>query len=123
MSWNTVKFDGIGARHVTVTKGGTITLGTHEGKACYVHTDGTLYVGEADKPLFGVIKAIATSQITVQDQGYVEVPYTGSAPTVGSYNKLECGASGAVQVDATNGVPMMVMSVDTDDSTCVIKLP
>lgn len=123
MSWNTVKFNGIGARHVTVTKGGTITLGTHEGQSCYVHTDGTLYVGDSDKALFGVIKAIGTSQITVQDQGYAEVSYTGSAPTVGSYNNLECGASGTVQVDASNGVPMMVMSVDTDASTCVIKLP
>lgn len=122
MSWDTVNFAGMAARYVTAEPGGTWTKGTHEGKSCYMHTDGKVYVGAANKPLFGVAGSISDKLITVQDAGYVTVPYTSTAPTVGSFNKLECGASGAVAIDDTNGVPIMVVSVDTDASTCVIKL-
>jgi len=122
MAWNTYKKSGQFAQYLTYEKVGTITKGTHEGKAAHISTAGKVSVGGADESLRGVISNIEGDVITVQVRGLVEVPYTSTAPTVGAWNKLECGASGAVQIDATNGVPFFVESVDTDASTCVIDL-
>lgn len=122
MSWDSYGRVGTLAQYLGYGRSGTITKGTHEGKAASLTTAGLAKVGGADEHFRGVISAIDGDDITVQVRGLVEVPYTSTAPTAGQYNKLECGASGAVQIDATNGIPFFVESVDTDASTCVVDL-
>lgn len=124
MSWNSFKKAGQCAAFLGYSRSGTITKGTHEGKAASITTGGLVKVGGANEHLRGVIANIDPNgdDISVQVRGLVEVPYTSTAPTVGEYNKLECGATGAVQIDATNGIPFFVESVNTTDSTCVIDL-
>ncbi len=122
MGWN--KFDRKGqlAEMLGYEGSGTFTKGTDEGKAASMTTDGKIKVGGADEVLRGVIKAISGTDITVQVRGLAEVSYTGTAPTAGTWNKLECGAGGAIQVDATNGHEFFVETVDTSAGTCVIDL-
>jgi len=120
MPWNTHKKSGKFAEYLSYEKSGTVTKGTHEGKAASITTGGLAKVGGADEHFRGAISNIEDDVITVQVRGLVEVPYTSTAPTAGNYNKLECGASGAVQIDATNGIPFFVESVDTDAGTCVV---
>lgn len=122
MAWNTHKKSGQFAQFLSYEKSGTVTKGTHEGKAAHITTDGKAAVGGADESFRGPIANIEDDVITVQVRGLAELPYTSTAPTVGAWNKLECGASGAVQIDATNGVPFFVESVDTSAGTCVIDL-
>ena len=121
MGWN--KFDRSGqlSELLGYEGSGTFTKGTDEGKAASM-TAGKIKVGAANEVLRGVIKAISGTDITVQVRGLVTVTYTGTAPTAGAWNKLECGAGGAVQVDATNGHEYFVESVDTSASTCMIDL-
>ena len=113
--------NGIGQRHITFAKSGTITT-SDIGKACTMNTSQQVAVGTADAAFFGVIQQVSGDDITVTDSGYVTVPYTGSAPTAGAFNNLECGAAGAVQIDNTNGREIFVYSVDTTASTCVVRL-
>lgn len=122
MPWNTHKKAGQFAEYLSYEKSGTVTKGTHEGKAASITTGGLAKVGAADEHFRGVISNIEDDVITVQVRGLAEVAYTGTAPTVGQHNKLECGASGAVQIDATNGRMFLVESVDTDAGTCVVDL-
>ena len=120
MSWNNVSLLGIGEVLLTLKKNGTITQGTHEGMAAKIPANKEVAVGTADTPLAGKIKAINGDDITVQIAGVMELPYTGTAPTVGTYNKLENGAGGAVQVDATNGKEFLVLDVDTTNTKVTI---
>lgn len=109
-------FEGIGEVTITCEKSGTVTAGTHEGKAASMPSSGAAKVGAADEKLLGVIRTINQEDIAVQVGGIMKASYTGSAPTAGAVNKLECGAAGVVQVDASNGDPFYVVKVDTTNS-------
>lgn len=122
MPWNTHKKAGQFAQYLSYEVSGTVTKGTHEGFAASITTGGLAKVGGANEDFRGVISNIEDDVITVQVRGLVEVPYTGTAPTVGNWNNLECGASGAVQIDDTNGIPFFVESVDATASTCIVDL-
>ncbi len=118
--WNDISVKGIGEILLTLKKNGIITAGTHEGMAAKIPANKEVAVGTADTPLAGKIKAINGDEITVQIAGIMELPYTGTAPTVGTYAKLECGAGGAVQVDVTNGKEFLVLDVDATNSKVTI---
>lgn len=125
MAWNTFKKNGQNAKFMGYEVYGTMTKGTHENMAAYITTAGKAAVGSANQPLRGVIKTIDVdgTEVNLQIGGIAaDVPYTGTAPTAGAWNWLECGASGAVQIDATNGKQFFVESVDTVAGTCVIDL-
>ena len=112
---------GQGAEYFGYGVSGTMTKGTHENKSASL-SSGAAKVGGADEPLLGVIANIEGTECSIQRRGYATVTYSGTAPTAGAYNKLECGASGSVVIDGTNGIPFYVDSVDTDASTCVVWL-
>lgn len=120
MGWNTHSLEGIGELIITLKKNGTITQGTHENLAAKIPANKEVAVGTADTPLAGKIKAINGDDISAQVAGIMTLPYTGAAPTVGTYSKLECAASGEVQVDATNGHPFLVLDVDTVNTNVTI---
>jgi len=122
MSWDTHSFEGIEEVLVTMKKNGTITQGTHENLAAKIAANKEVAVGTANTPLAGKIMAINGDDISVQVKGFMTLPYTGTAPTVGQYNKLECAASGEVQVDASNGHPFLVFNVDTTNTKVTILM-
>lgn len=113
---------GIGARRVTLGKSGTVTAGTHEGQIAAVVTGYKAKVAASAEKVFGVIEKIEDDNVVVQEKGYAEVSYSGTAPTVGQYNNLEADGSGGVNVDAANGDPFFVVEVDTTNNKCVIDL-
>lgn len=88
---------------VTLTAGSTVGLGTAGAALCGV-------------ALSGVRGGVAAVQIG----GLAEVGYTGTAPTVG-WNELACDGQGGVKT-AEGGAKYLVLSVDTDRKTAVIKL-
>lgn len=122
MPWNTHKKSGQFGQYLSYEISGTMTKGTHEGQSASITTGGLAKVGGANEAFRGVIANIEDDVCTLQVRGLVTVPYTSTAPTVGAYNILECGASGSVAIDASNGVPLFVESVDTDAATCVVDL-
>lgn len=114
--------EGIGARRVTLGKSGTVTAGTHEGQIAAVVTGYKAKVAASADKIFGVISKIEDENVVVQDKGYAEVSYNGTAPTVGQYNNLEANGVGGVNVDAVGGDPFFVVEVDAGNSKCVIDL-
>ena len=123
MGWNQYSVDGVGERLVTMKKNGTITKGTHEGFIAAVAANLEVKVAAAGEKIFGVIRNIAGDDITVQDKGYVTMPYSGATvPTVGSRNLLVADGNGGVTVDTTNGGPFFVVAVDTTNSKVTFDL-
>lgn len=121
MSWNEYSLDGIAHVDVTLKKNGTITAGTHEKLAAAIAANKEVAVGGANDEFCGQIIKIAGDDITVRVKGFITIGYTGTAPTLG-WSNLECGASGAVQVDDTNGFPFLVWNVDTTNTEVTILL-
>lgn len=120
MGWNDISVEGIGELNITLAKSGTITAGTHEGLSAQIPSNKAVAVGAADTPLAGKIISINGDDITVQVKGTMTLPYTGTAPTVGTFCNLECGAAGVVVIDDTNGHPFLVLDVDITASTVTI---
>ena len=90
-----VSFDGFGENVLTFETQGTITapapvMLTANGK-----------VGAASGAFCGICTAVRNGYAAVQVKGYVRVPYSGTAPTVG-FVKLKASDGKAV-VDASNG--------------------
>lgn len=90
---------------VVITGNGEVGLGSEGGKVCGV----ALYVDE-------------DGYVSVQIGGLVEVGYSGGiAPAVG-WEMLAADGAGKVKVVDADGVSCMVVSVDEDAMTAVIKL-
>jgi hypothetical protein len=54
--------------------------------------------------------------VTVQTEGYVSLPYSGTAPQPG-YVSLAADGTGGVKSVATGGRQLLVINVDTDKKT------
>ncbi len=109
-----VSFDGFGENVLTFETQGTITapapvMLTANGK-----------VGAASGAFCGICTAVRNGYAAVQVKGYVRVPYSGTAPTVG-FVKLKASDGKAV-VDASNGREYLVIDVDTTAGTAGIIL-
>ncbi len=76
-------------------------------------------VTKATTDFFGVCASVKNGFASVQIDGYVRLPYTGSL-SVG-YNKLIVN-SDAVKVDASNGRERLVLDVDETTHTAGIIL-
>ena len=75
----------------------------------------------ADDAVFGVVISCRNRLACVQLGGYVLLPYTGTAPTVG-LNKLCAGSATALEVDTTNGKEKYVLNVDAVSALCGVLL-
>ncbi|MBW7572720.1 hypothetical protein [Caproiciproducens faecalis] len=82
--------------------------------------NGKVGAGTALDAFCGVAVSVRGGFAAVQLSGYVTVPYSGTAPTVG-YQKLNCAADGKVQTEST-GRSLLVTDVDTAAQTCGIIL-
>lgn len=122
MNFTDHKLEGIGVRRVTMKKTGTIAS-TDVGKVCKSGSSAyEVAVGTEDTRLRGLIEQVNSDDITIIEEGWVWLPYTGTAPTALAENKLECGASGLAQVDASNGRVLWVEKVDTTNTKALVFL-
>ena len=82
-----------------------ITRGTDEDKPVKVSAAGTVSLCVAEDIFIGVIESIDRDNAfgVVNQKGFVTLPYTGTAPAVGSNVELVANAAGGVKVPATAG--------------------
>ena len=106
-----ISFDAIGERYVTFFAGET----AEDGKLCKVTANGTVGKCAADDAFCGVITQVRGGTASVLMNGYVELPYTGTAPSVG-YCILAAADDASVK-SAESGKTYLVVNVDTAAKT------
>lgn len=106
-----ISFDAIGERYVTFFAGQT----AEDGKLCKMTANGTVGKCAANDAFCGVITQVRGGTASVLMSGYVELPYTGTAPSVG-YCVLAAGGADSVKT-AESGKSYLVVNVDTTAKT------
>lgn len=112
-------FEGIGETVATfcVEEGAELTAG----QAVVMTGNGEVGPGTDGNALCGIVVGVEEDGCAaVQVGGMAKAGYTGSAPAVG-WNVLAVDGQGMVKVGET-GMNCMVVSVDPDAATAVIKL-
>ncbi len=115
---NPISIDGIGAEYMTFICNEDESA---VGKVCMMDKDDSVKVCDADKPFFGVIRAIRNGYASVQVSGCFELTYTSTAPTLG-INSLVGVNSGAAVTSKDGGVQVLVLHTNTVDKTVGFKL-
>ena len=69
----------------------------------------------------GMALSVSNGLAAVQLSGVFKVGYSGEAPAVG-WNVIACDGTGKVKKATAGGGYGLVISVNTDDNTAVIKL-
>lgn len=110
-----VSYDGIGYLAVTMPADNCV-----EGQVCTLSTAGKAAACSSAGMFCGVVTQVENSMASVQLEGFVEVGYSGTAPTTGMIT-LAANGSGGVAVN-TSGRVYLVVSVDTTAKTIVMKL-
>lgn len=93
------------------------------GMAVTLTANGAVGTGTAGKLPCGVLLGgVRGGAAAVQIGGVAEVAYSGeTAPAVG-WQELVCDGAGGVKAVTAGGVKWLVLSVDTDAETAVVKL-
>jgi len=111
----TVGFKGIGQRLVSFLS--ALTKGTDEEKVVRLHatTPKTVTLPAAEAKFMGVLKQVdaADGVASVQVEGYVTVPYTGTIPGIG-HKELVANGAGGVKTPTTPGTGIFYWVVDGD---------
>lgn len=102
-----INFEGLGEQKVTFAAAN----GTAKGTVCKLSANNTVAGCTAGDVFFGVVESVRGGKAAVITEGYAEVGYTGTAPSLG-YNILAANGSGGVK-GAENGRDCLVVSVDT----------
>ena len=116
MASHTISMQGIGAAHLSAKAGAAIT----NGYPCQFTANDTVSNSAAGGEFCGVIEGVRGSLATVQYHGFVTLPYSGSAPTVG-YGILVADGTGGVKT-ATSGRSYLIVHVDTAAKTLGLML-
>ncbi|MBQ7566137.1 MAG: hypothetical protein IJT18_03375 [Oscillospiraceae bacterium] len=106
-----VKFDSIHSDLVTFAAASGLTAGS----VCKVTANGTVGACSAGDAFCGVAGPIRGGMTGVQLHGYLLLPYTGTAPTVGM-GVLAANGTGGVKT-AESGRTCCIVSVDTAAKT------
>lgn len=113
-----VSFEGIGQVLATFE----VEDGVSEGAVVTVTANDTVGPGSAGDQLCGVlVRSEEDGMGAVQLEGMVSVSYTGTAPAAG-YDMLVCDGQGGVKTAESGGFVYLVLSVDEESQTAVIKL-
>lgn len=104
-----VSFEGVGESVVTFYNSKTAAAGA--GVPVKMSGNGEVSACADGDRFFGVALACDTDFAAIQTDGYVELVYTGSAPTVG-FTKLVSGGGSGVKTAETGG-EFLVVDVDT----------
>lgn len=111
-----VSLKGYGEQMVTMQATEEVTAGM----PVKMEGNGIVSPSQAGEDFCGVAVNVRDGLAAVQLAGYVTLPYTGTAPTVG-YGAL-CGAeNGKIKTDAA-GRSLLITNVDTTNAVCGIIL-
>ena len=114
-----VSFEGIGENVVTFYN--SSTTGAAAGEPVKISGNGEVSKCEAGGRFFGVALTCEGGFAAVQTDGYVQLAYSGAAPTAG-FGMLAADGGGGVKTDADNGGEFLVVDVNTTDKTVGIIL-
>ena len=109
-----VSFEEIGRLAVTFADSGC-----KAGQVCKVSENGTVAPCAADEIFCGVVEGVRGGHAAVRVAGFTTVSYTGTAPGLNYVNLCADGNGG---VKAGTGREYLVVSVDENAETAVIKL-
>ena len=110
-------FEGIGQVAATFMVNGDI----QPGMAVALSADSTVGMGKAGDALCGVTLSAKNGMAAVQVSGMVEVGWSGTAPAIGM-GTVAVDGTGKIKTVTSGGVNCLIVSVNTGDSTAVIKL-
>ena len=108
-------YEGIGHLAVTVRANAC-----QAGQVCKFNTQGYVEKCSAGDVFCGVVEAVDRGYAAMQVEGFVTLPYTGTAPGCG-LKTLAANGTGGIQVNA-NGKEFLVVAVDAAKSQATIKL-
>ena len=108
-----VSFEEIGRLAVTFGHEGCVA-----GQVCKVSANGTVAPCAAGDKLCGIVEGVRGDYAAVQVAGFAEVPYSGSV----ALGHVSLCADGSGGVKAGAGREYLVVSVDENAKTAVIKL-
>ncbi len=106
-----LSFNGYNSTSLTFLGDETIKAGT----AVKVNGDATVSACAAGDAFFGACEINRGGVITVQASGYVEMPYSGTAPAYG-FGSLVADGNGGVKTGS--GRSVTVVKVDTAGKIC-----
>ncbi|MDD6023683.1 MAG: hypothetical protein PUC06_05515 [Oscillospiraceae bacterium] len=110
-----VGFDGIGSMVITVKDGGVVP-----GQPCKCSGGKAMEKAAAGEAFQGVCLWQRDDIAGVQVDGFVTMPYTGTAPTVG-FDILAADGNGGVQKSAS-GKSRMIVDVDSVLKTVTFRI-
>ena len=112
-----ISFEGIGQVAATFAK----EDGVEAGMAVVLTANNAVGMGTDGAAPCGVVLTAKEDSCAVQVGGFAKVTYTGTAPTVG-YGMVGVDGNGAIRTVTDGGLNCLIVQVDTDDMTAVIKL-
>ncbi len=110
------KLNGFNTKEVTLYTDSKIKVGS----TVMLEANCKAVLPASDAKFCGVCTDARGNYITVALSGFVQLPYTGTAPTVG-YNNLACDGNGNAKV-SEKGREILVAEVDTTNKTISIIL-
>ena len=112
-----VSFEGIGQVAATFMVNGDI----QPAMAVALTGDSTGGLGKAGDAVCGVALSAKNGMAAVQIGGMVKVGWSGTAPAIG-VGTIAVDGTGKIKTVTSGGMGCLIVSVNTDDSTAVIKL-
>ena len=112
-----ISFEGIGQVAATFAAAD----GIQPGMAVALSGDSTVGMGKTGDALCGVVQSVKNGMAAVQMYGMAKIGYSGTAPVVGM-NAVAVDGAGKIKTVTDGGMNCMILSVNTGDSTAVIKL-
>jgi len=110
-----ISFKGLGENVITFKTSTAVA-----GQPVTVSANDTVSKSAAGDSFCGVAVSVVDGCAAVQTNGFVELPYSGTAPTVG-YATLVANGSGGIKTNTT-GRNLLVVNVNTTKSTAVVML-
>lgn len=112
-----ISFEGIGQVAATFAA----DTGIQPGMAVALSADSTVGPGKAGAIPCGVVLNVQEGMAAVQISGMAKVGYSGTAPAVG-FGMIAGDGTGKIKSVSADGINCLIVSVNTGDSTAVIKL-
>ncbi len=116
MANHSISMQGIGEQCLSAKKGASGTAGY----PCKFSANDTVVNAASADGFCGVISGVHGTLVTVQYAGFVTLPYTGTAPTVG-YSILVANGGGGVKT-ASSGKSYLVTKVNSTAGTVTVLL-
>ena len=112
-------FEGVGQVAATFQVGGE---NVQPGMAVALTNDGTVGLGaDGDLPCGVLLGGVRGGAAAVQIGGAAKTAYTGTTPKAG-WQQLALDGKGGVKTVTTGGLNCLVLAVDGDEKSVVIKL-